>query len=131
MNDISFSSPVLASAGRPVPVNRPQDATRASAPAPEVSIPKVALAPLPKAEIHYDAEKSRATLQQAVSQMNEMMRDGGRALSFSIDEKAGAPVVVVKNDSTGEVIRQIPSPVALKIAYGIEDFKGLLHSKVI
>jgi flagellar protein FlaG len=45
-----------------------------------------------------------------------------------MDEALGRPVVTVKNTQSGEVIRQIPNEVVVKIAHNIEAFKGLLHS---
>jgi flagellar protein FlaG len=42
----------------------------------------------------------------------------------------GAPVVTVKNADTGEVVRQLPNEVVVRIAHNIEEFKGLLHNKL-
>jgi flagellar protein FlaG len=58
------------------------------------------------------------------------MRDGGRNLNFHIDDKVGGPVVLVKNAETGEVVRQIPNEVVVRIAHSIEAFKGLLHNEL-
>jgi flagellar protein FlaG len=57
-----------------------------------------------------------------------MMKDSGRTLSFSMDVKLGRPIVFVKNMANGDVVRQIPSEVVVRVAHGIEDFKGLLHN---
>ncbi len=84
--------------------------------------------PPPKAEIHIDTEKMRANLQEAIGRINEMMRDGGRGLNFSMDETLGRPVVLVRNLESGEVIRQIPNEVVVKVAHSIEDLKGMLHN---
>jgi flagellar protein FlaG len=90
---------------------------------------KPALAPLPKVDIAFDAEKMQKNLEEAIQKLNDMMKDSGRTLSFSMDVKLGQPIVFVKNLSTGEVVRQIPSEVVVRVAHGIEDFKGLLHNK--
>jgi flagellar protein FlaG len=58
-----------------------------------------------------------------------MMVAGGRGLNFAMDEKLGRPIISVKNSETGEVVRQIPNEVVVRIAHGIEDLKGLLHNK--
>jgi flagellar protein FlaG len=47
-------------------------------------------------------------------------------LNFSIDEKLGRPVVTVRNESTGEVVRQIPNEVVVRVAHSIDELKGLL-----
>jgi flagellar protein FlaG len=39
-------------------------------------------------------------------------------------------VVLVKNADTGEVVRQIPNEVVVRIAHSIEAFKGLLHNEL-
>ena len=103
-----------------------------SAPAPSAPVAEpvkkeIALQ-VPKAEIQYDAEKSKKNLEEAIQKLNDMLKDSGRTLSFSMDVKLGRPIVFVKNMSNGEVIRQIPSEVVVRIAHGIEDFKGVLHN---
>jgi flagellar protein FlaG len=89
---------------------------------------KAHLAPIPKADIQFDAEKVRKNLEEAIQKLNEMMKDSGRTLSFSMDVKLGRPIVFVKNMANGDVVRQIPSEVVVRVAHGIEDFKGLLHN---
>jgi flagellar protein FlaG len=96
-------------------------------PAP-VEVKAPALAPIPKAEIKFDADAARKNLEEAIQKLNEMMKDSGRTLSFSMDVKLGHPIVFVKNMANGEVVRQIPSEVVVRVAHGIEDFKGLLHN---
>lgn len=86
------------------------------------------IAPIPKAEIKFDADAARKNLEEAIQKLNEMMKDSGRTLSFSMDVKLGHPIVFVKNMANGEVVRQIPSEVVVRVAHGIEDFKGLLHN---
>ena len=96
-------------------------------PAPtEIKAPMIA--PIPKAEIKFDADAARKNLEEAIQKLNEMMKDSGRTLSFSMDVKLGHPIVFVKNMANGEVVRQIPSEVVVRVAHGIEDFKGLLHN---
>jgi flagellar protein FlaG len=58
--------------------------------------------------------------------MNAKMVDGGRGLNFSIDPALNRPIVTVTNKETGEVIRQIPNEVVIRMAHSIEDTKGLL-----
>jgi len=84
-----------------------------------------------KSEIHIDPEGMRKNLEEAINRINEMVSDGGRGLHFSIDDKMNTPVILVKNRESGEVIRQIPSEVVIKVAHSIEDLKGMLHNKAV
>lgn len=104
----------------------PQPAPMQSAPAqrPTVTTPK-------KAEIQVDPEAMRKNLEEAISRINEMVSDGGRGLHFSIDNATNSPVILVKNRESGEVIRQIPNEVVIKVAHSIEDLKGMLHNEAV
>jgi flagellar protein FlaG len=115
----------------PTPPITPQVRARAAAsvaeastPAPESARPKVIA--LVRPEIKVDTEGDQKRLQQAVERMNAKMMDGGRGLTFRVDPDLGRPVVTVTNKETGEVIRQIPNEVVIRIARSIEDTKGLL-----
>jgi flagellar protein FlaG len=90
--------------------------------------PSANTTPIPKAEIKVDTERMKLNLQEAISRLNDMVRDGGRGLSFAMDDKLGRPVVYVKNAETGEVVRQIPNEVVVRLAHSIESFKGILHN---
>lgn len=92
------------------------------------SVPKVQ-APKPN-DIEVDLEKMKANLQESLDKLNASMRDGGRSLNFLMDEKVGGLVVLVKNADTGEIVRQIPNDVVVRIAHNIEAFKGLLHNEL-
>jgi flagellar protein FlaG len=83
---------------------------------------------VPKSQIQFDAEKAQKNLEDAIQKLNDMLKDSGRTLSFSMDVKLGHPIVFVKNMANGDVIRQIPNEVVVRIAHGIEDFKGVLHN---
>lgn len=95
-------------------------AAQPSAPAPRVEPPKVNPATV-------DAEKMTAKMHEAVAQLNKMSANSGRGLNFQADPKLGRHVITVTNTETGEVVRKIPTDVAIRVAHGIEDFKGLLH----
>ena len=83
---------------------------------------------VPKSQIQYDAETAQKNLEDAIQKLNDMLKGSGRTLSFSMDVKLGQPIVFVKNMANGDVIRQIPNEVVVRIAHGIEDFKGMLHN---
>ena len=84
-----------------------------------------------KADINFDLNRMRQNLDEAIGKLNDMMVSGGRGLNFAMDERLGRPIIYVKNAQTGEVVRQIPNEVVVRIAHGIEDLKGLLHNKSI
>ena len=86
--------------------------------------PKVQ-APKPVA-IKFDASEVRQNIQEAVSMLNQQLTSTKRGLGFQIDEAVGGPVVTVRSSETGDVIRQIPNEVVVRVAHNIEKFKGLL-----
>jgi flagellar protein FlaG len=116
--------------GAGVAAMRPSTPTPASSQAPGSSAiqipetPKV-LAPKPVA-IKFDASEVRQNLQEAVSMLNQQMASSNRGLGFRIDEAVGGPVVTVRSAETGEVVRQIPNEVVVRVAHNIEKVKGLL-----
>jgi flagellar protein FlaG len=75
-----------------------------------------------------DPQEARRTLQEATEQLNKQMAKNGRDLNFSLDDVANRLVVTVKNQE-GEVIRQIPSEVALRVAHNLENMKGLMQDE--
>jgi len=85
-----------------------------------------ALAPIKKAEIKVDPAELQKSLAQSIDRLNEMVRSGGRNLSFSIDHSLNAPIITVRNQETGEVIRQIPNEVVVQVAHSFDAMKGLL-----
>ena len=113
-------------------------AMRANAPAPASSqapgssaiqipdTPKVQ-APKPVA-IKFDASEVRQNLQEAVKMLNQQMTSTKRGLGFQVDEAVGGPVVTVRSAESGEVVRQIPNEVVVRIAHNIGKYKGLLFS---
>jgi len=111
--ELSVPSPKAVEPARPFePVNEPAVA-----------------APPAKPVVNFDPEKERKELQEAILKLNEMLQDNSRTVSFSMDVKLGRPIVFVKSLSTGEVVRQIPNEVVVRMAHAIEDFKGMLHNK--
>lgn len=75
-----------------------------------------------------DPQESRRTLEEATEQLNQQMRRNSRDLNFSLDEVSKKLVVTVKN-LEGEVIRQIPSEVALRVAHKVDNMKGLMQDE--
>ena len=59
-------------------------------------------------------------LKEAVSQLNKASQDKSQGLEFSIDDDSKRTVVKVIDQTTKEVLRQIPTPEALEIAKALE-----------
>jgi flagellar protein FlaG len=89
---------------------------------------KVAEAAQPAVETKpkHDPLESRRSLQEASEQLNQQMRKNSRDLSFSVDDVANQVVLTVKNKD-GEVVRQIPNEVALRVAHNLDNVKGLMQ----
>ncbi|MBH3425792.1 MULTISPECIES: flagellar protein FlaG [Pseudomonas] len=71
-------------------------------------------------------EPQRVALEKAVTDMREFVQASQRNLDFSIDDSTGKVVVKVIATDSGEVIRQIPSETALKLAQNLSDASSLL-----
>jgi|688.fasta_scaffold10458_2 flagellar protein FlaG len=80
----------------------------------------------PAEENKPDPQEARRILQEATEHLNKQMQRNSRALSFSVDDIARKVVITVKN-LEGEVVRQIPSEVALRVAHNLDEIKGLLQ----
>ncbi len=125
-NNPPATTPAPAAPVRAAPERQPVSAEK-----PDIAVPKVDLAPIPKADLKVDVDQLKQQLQEAIKQMKEAVNDGGRGLNISVDPAVGGPVVVVKNVSTGEVIRQIPNEDVVRTARNIEKFRSLFINKLV
>jgi flagellar protein FlaG len=57
---------------------------------------------------------------RVAEKLQEMAREAGRNLEFRVDEASEKMVIVVRDQSTGELIRQIPDATALRISRRLE-----------
>ena len=94
-------------------------AQASSAPAPQAK-------PAASSEPAKAEEPQRVALEQAVTDIREFVQATQRNLDFSIDDSTGKVVVKVIATDSGEVIRQIPSETALKLAQNLSDASSLL-----
>jgi flagellar protein FlaG len=76
----------------------------------------------------HDPQEARRSLEEASEHLNQQMARNKRDLSFSVDEVTNTVVLTVKN-RVGEVVRQIPSETALRVAHSIENMKGLMEDQ--
>jgi flagellar protein FlaG len=66
------------------------------------------------------AAPSLEQVKEAVSQLNKSSQAKSQGLEFSVDSDSKRTVVKVVDQSTKEVLRQIPTPEALEIAKALE-----------
>ena len=104
---------------RPLP---PQVQGQVPAPAP---VPPAAAQPS-TAQAQAVPAASAEALQKAVDAINRRLEVSGQNLQFSLDQDSGKTIVRVVDTATKEVIRQIPSEVALAISHSLEKLQGLL-----
>ncbi|HEY1151749.1 MAG TPA: flagellar protein FlaG [Pseudoduganella sp.] len=72
------------------------------------------------------AAPSLKEVEQAVAEINKTLQSKAQSLEFSIDDDSKRTIVKVIDQSTKEVLRQIPTPEALQIAKSLANSKGLL-----
>jgi flagellar protein FlaG len=70
-------------------------------------------------------EAQREQLDDAVSQLNDFVQNVQRDLQFEVDNDSGQTIVRVVDQSTQEVIRQIPDEVALRLAENLQQDEPL------
>jgi flagellar protein FlaG len=116
-NDITPSRlpPPQAAPGNPSV--KPADAARPQ----QIETPKAV------AEKKPDPKETRRALEEATELLNKQISRNSRDLNFSIDDVTNKVVVTVKNRESGEVVRQIPTEVAIRVAHNIDNMKGLLQ----
>jgi flagellar protein FlaG len=74
------------------------------------------------------AEKMTQAFQNVVDELNQQMKSTNRNLWFEMDRTINTPVVAVTDKNTGELVRQIPAEVVLRVAHSIENLKGVLYN---
>ena len=100
---------VSSSAGR---VNRAQSPSQAQEPS--------------KAErLENRNEAQREQLDDAVSQLNDFVQNVQRDLQFEVNDDFGETIVRVVDQSTQEIIRQIPNEVAMRLAENLQQDEPL------
>lgn len=96
------------------------------------SSPAPAPVAIPRAEVDDIAlpgkPPERVEVEKAVSDLRDFAQSTQRQLDFSIDDTTGIMVVKVIATQSGEVIRQLPSEVALKLAQNLADPNSLLFN---
>jgi flagellar protein FlaG len=108
---------------QPYPAAAPQ-----SAPAPKSNDPQQTKVDPTVATVEPKQDSKPSDLEQAVTDIRKFVQATQRNLDFSIDDSTKQVVVKVIATDTGEVIRQIPSEMALKLAESLHDAGNVLFN---
>ncbi|WP_137821674.1 flagellar protein FlaG [Pseudomonas sp. D(2018)] len=73
-----------------------------------------------------ETEEDREPVAAAASSIQEFVQSIRRNLNFDVDDSSGRVVVQVTDSESGDVIRQIPSEDALKLAESLSEMRSLL-----
>lgn len=72
------------------------------------------------------AQADADTVRAAAKQIDSFLKSAGRTLNIRVDDITGRMVVTVRDSSSGDVIRQIPSEEALKLAQSLGESSAAL-----
>lgn len=137
MNDVNLNSPdlklVRTSEQAPARAISSSQAEGRNAPDPSVSFSTTekvqstqAAQGATKAEkLEARTDAQREQLDDAVSQLNSFVQNVQRDLQFEVDNDLGQTIVKVVDQSTQEVIRQIPDEVAVRLAENLQQDEPL------
>jgi flagellar protein FlaG len=106
--------PLSTTATKPASTGPQQTAKRTTA------SPVVEQALILKKPVVPDTRSVQEVTAAAAAQIESYLRSSGRSLHFSVDTQSGETVVSVKEAATGDVIRQIPSEEALRLAHALQ-----------
>lgn len=110
---LASSYPPVAPQSAPAPIFGDKDKTKVEAIVPAAGKPQ------------------RADLEKAVTDIREFVQASQRSLDFSIDDSTHQVVVKVIATDSGEVIRQIPSETALKLAQDLASVRNVLFDEKV
>lgn len=137
MNDVNLNSPDLKlvrtsdqaparaiSSSQAVGMNA-SDLADSSPAVNQARNPQSALEASKAEKLEARSEAQRQELDEAVSQLNDFVQNVQRDLQFEVDNELGQTIVKVVDQSTQEVIRQIPDELALRLAENLQQDEPL------
>lgn len=74
------------------------------------------------------AQPDKQAVENAIVSMQDATQAMQRNLNFSIDESTGRMVVKVTDSASGEVVRQMPTEEALRLAESLDEMRSLLFT---
>ena len=91
-----------------------------------IRVIEVAIEPDQLGSVERGGVQVRDAVEKAVVEVNEVLARRNISLLFSVDEAANRVVVKVTDRDTGDIIRQIPPEVQLRVAGHIRELLGIL-----
>ena len=137
MNDVNLNSPdlklVRASEQKPARAisssqaegRNASDLAGSSAAVGQIQNPQATSEASRAEKLQARSEAQREELNEAVSQLNDFVQNVQRDLQFEVDNDLGQTIVKVVDQSTKEVIRQIPDELALRLAENLQQDEPL------
>jgi flagellar protein FlaG len=90
-------------------------------------VPQEAVAPVKEQQIVPPTQKVQETVAAVAVQIESYLRSVGRQVELSVDSDTGDTIISVRDATTGDLIRQIPSAEAQRIAQSL----GPHHSSLL
>ena len=137
MNDVNLNSPDLklvrtsdqaparAISSSQAEGRNASDLAGSSAAVSQVAPPQITSEVSKAEKLQARNEATREQLDDAVSQLNDFVQNVQRDLQFEVDNDLGQTIVKVVDQSTKEVIRQIPDELALRLAENLQQDEPL------
>ena len=76
-----------------------------------------------------DIDKIALDLSKAVEKVKEFVTTFSTKLTFDIDPESDKPVIYVRDQETGKVIRQIPPDEMVRIGSNMDEITGILFNR--
>jgi flagellar protein FlaG len=86
------------------------------------SVPKAG----PSSDTAPTLEAMRESFRESVEAANERLSSRGTSISMAIDKATDTVIVQIKDQQSGDTVRQIPSQQALQISRNIERLTGIM-----
>ena len=112
----------------PIPAPaRAADPAAAAAVAAGRSSPSKVVSPVgPSSDTALTLDAMRESFRESVEAANERLSSRGTSISMAIDKATDTVIVQIKDQQSGDTVRQIPSQQALQISRNIERLTGIM-----
>lgn len=81
-----------------------------------------------QSKVEEASQPDKLAVENAIVSMQDATQAMQRNLDFSIDDSTGRMVVKVTDSASGEVIRQMPTEEALRLAESLDEMRSLLFT---
>lgn len=95
------------------------------------NIPKVKEVSAEKQDLPQQQAQSKEKTEKVIQSMNEFLKESNTHLKFSLHEELQEYYVAIVDDSTNEVIREIPSKKLLDMYAAMTEYVGLLVDRKV